>query len=326
MNKQNKGLNLLLPYACDNEGNEIHIDNAIKGRKYFCPICGDELILRTSNIPKGQKYHRKNHFAHKTVSVNNCSESYLHKRTKQRLVALIREKINSESKELTFGWHCEECGEYHKGNLIKKAVKVLEEYDLDICRPDIALLDNDGKVVIVIEVVVTHEPETKVLSYYKDNKIVCLQLVVHDFEDCDDLEEKLLRVNNVNVCPNAICPICGHKMNYAKMFFIDASCWRCNSGIRFALIRSSQGINIDSTGFNENEIALANQYGANIKEVRTKDRRTASYSVCKKCTGHNFTSFNFELLYSPETETIDLGMKCFHCICKTKPYSISSFR
>ena len=268
----------------------------------------------------------KNHFAHKTGSVNNCSESYLHKRTKQRLVALIREKINSESKELTFGWHCEECGEYHKGNLIKKAVDVIEEYDLDTCRPDIALLDKDRKVVFVIEVIVTHEPEAEVLSYYKENNIVCLQLVVHDFEDCDDLEKRLLRVNKVDKCPNPPCPKCGRRMNHANMFFVDASCWRCKSGVRFALIRNSQGVNIDSTGFNENEIALANQYGANIKDVRTKDRRTAFYSVCKKCNGNNFTSFNFERLYSRETETADLGMKCFHCIRETKPYSVSFFR
>lgn len=308
------------------KGTKFIYSDAIKGKKYFCPICGEELVLRLSKIPEGEKYHRKNHFAHKTRSVNNCSESYLHKRTKQKIIDLIEEKLNSKSKELTFGWHCEECGEYHKGNLLKKAVKVVEEYDLGTCKPDIALLDKNGQVIIVIEVIVTHRPEAEALSYYRNNNIVCLQLVVHDFDESEDISQKLLSVDKVNKCPNPICPICGQRMNHAKMFFIDASCWRCRSKIKFALIRSERGENIDSTGFNNNEIALANQYGTNIKDVRTKDHRTAFYSVCNKCFGYNFTSFNLERLYSPETETIDLGKKCFHCVWKTNPQSISFFR
>lgn len=326
MNNPNRKIDLLLPYAYDNEENEVHISDAIKGQKYFCPVCGEELILRLSKIPEGEKYHRKNHFAHKIGSVNNCTESYLHKRAKQKLVNLISESINSKSKELIFGWHCEECGEYHKGNLLKKAIKVVEEYDLGTCRPDIALLDNEGRVVIVIEIIVTHKPDLEVLSFYRDNNIVCLQLVVHDFDESEDILQKLLSVDEVNKCPNPICPTCGQRMNHAKMFFIDASCWRCNSNIRFALIRSARGENVDSTGFNKNEIELANQHGANIKDVRTKDRRTAFYSVCNKCLGYNFTSFNLERLYDSEVETIDLGKKCFHCVWKRNPQSISFFR
>lgn len=326
MTNSNKTQKLLLPYAYDNEGNEVHIDNAQKGVKYFCPICREELILRISKIPEGKKYYRKNHFAHKAGSTSNCSESYLHKRTKQNLASLIREKINSNPKELTIGWECDECGEYHKRNLLKKVVKVVEEYDLGTCRPDIALFDKDDKVIIVIEVVVTHEPEPEAMLYYKNNNIACLQLVVHDFEESENLTQKLLSVNKVSICINKKCPICDQRMNIAKFFFIDTSCYRCKSKIRFALIRNGQGINIDSRGFNDNEIALANQHGANIKDVRTKDRRTEFYTVCNKCNEYNFTSFNLERIYDPEIETIDLGQKCFNCVSKSKPQSVSYFR
>lgn len=319
--------NLLLLYAYDNDGNEVHVDDALKEHKYFCPICGEELILRISKIPEGEKFHRKTHFAHKRGNMNNCSETYLHKRTKQQIVNLINEKLNSGEKELTFGWHCEECGEFHKGNLLKKAVKAVEEYNLGICKPDVALLDKDGRVAIVVEVIVTHKPNAEVLSYYRDNNIVCLQLVVRDFVESEEIMERLLSVNGVNKCPNQICPRCNCKMNRAIMFLIDSSCWRCGKEIRLALIRGPHGEIIDSTGFNKTEVEVANQYGANIKEVRTKNRESAFYSVCRKCTAYNFsTSFNLERLYDSGTETIELGMKCFHCAYKTNPQSVSFFR
>ena len=75
---------LLLPYAYDSNGNLVHIDNAQKGHKYTCPNCGAELLLKISKIPEGQKYHRRNHFAHKGNSDNHCSESFLHKLFKER--------------------------------------------------------------------------------------------------------------------------------------------------------------------------------------------------------------------------------------------------
>lgn len=317
MNKQDKSQNLLLSYAFDNEGNEIHIDNAIKGQKYFCPICGGELILRISNIPKGQKYHRKNHFAHKTGSVNNCSESYLHKRTKQKLVVLIREKISSESKELTFGWHCDECGEYHKGNLIKKAVNIIEEYDLGTCRPDIALLDKDGKVVIVIEVVVTHEPETEVLSYYADNKIACLQLVVHDFEDCDDLEKRLLSINKVNMCPNRICPKCGRRMNHIDMGVMTIPCWRCGNDMKIAMIRSHTNYpSLFPSQFSIEEIEIAQQHGVCIQKRYSQTMKQTYYAnTCPKCNAFIGDFFKHEYDYEKLDITIELkGFKCFSCL------------
>ena len=80
---------LLLPYAINSSGNFVHIDNARKGDIYICPSCGANLSLRISKIPKGQKYHRPNHFAHKGSVDNYCSESFLHKLFKQRVAEYI---------------------------------------------------------------------------------------------------------------------------------------------------------------------------------------------------------------------------------------------
>ena len=107
--------------------------------------------MKISKIPPGQKYHRRNHFAHKGNSENHCSESFLHKLFKDRCAELLRDKI-SKNENQYFEWECEKCYEHHSGNLLRKAVSVVTEYDLGVCKPDIALLDNNGKVVIVIEV------------------------------------------------------------------------------------------------------------------------------------------------------------------------------
>ena len=140
---------LLLPYAINNAGELVHIDAAHKGDNYTCPTCGAQLSLRISKIPKGQKYHRANHFAHKGCADNFCSESFLHKLFKQRAAEYIRMELGRPNRAVWFEWECDKCNELHKGNLLKKATKVVEELDLQVCRPDIALLDDNNNVVIV---------------------------------------------------------------------------------------------------------------------------------------------------------------------------------
>ncbi len=190
---------LLLPYANDNNGNLVHIYNAQKGHKYSCPHCDAELSLRISRIPEGQKYHKRNHFAHKGLLGEHCSESVLHKLFKDKCAEFIQEKINSKQ-DWFYEWHCERCNEVHKENLLTAVVDVDTEYNLGRCRPDIALLDNQGKVVVAIEVIVTHKPESKISQYYEDNEITCLQIKVNDFLDCEVIESKLSHPDNVNIC------------------------------------------------------------------------------------------------------------------------------
>jgi hypothetical protein len=69
--------------------------------------------------------------------------------------------LNQGVKELKFRWHCKECGEHHEGNLLKKAVKVVEEYNLTECIPDIALLDKEGNEIAVIRNIEDLMPESK---------------------------------------------------------------------------------------------------------------------------------------------------------------------
>ena len=306
-------MKLLLPYAYDSNGNLVHIDNAQKGHKYTCPNCGAELLLKISKIPEGQKYHRRNHFAHKGNSDNHCSESFLHKLFKERCAEYIREKIAARE-DFLFEWECEKCHEDHKGNLLKKATKVFTEYDLGICKPDIALLDCNEKAVIVIEVVVAHKPEPSTLQYYEDNKIACLQINVEDFVDCDNIAEKLSHPNKVNLCPNPICEICGNVMHKSKIVTVDTDCWKCGHNMTVAMILAVGRIS-SPADFNKEEIEIAKTLGANIQKRYSKTVNNNYFAnVCAHCNAFVGDFYMHEYFELPHTNEIDLDYKCFNCI------------
>lgn len=240
-------MQLLLPYAHDNCGNVVHINDAQKGQKYTCPICEAELLLRISKIPEGQKYHKRNHYAHKSNTDNHCSESFLHKRFKEKCAEFIQNKIDRREK-LFFVYECNKC---HKGkkeqkeNILKdNIVDVRVEYNLGVCKPDIALLDNNKEVIFVIEIVVTHKPRPISLDYYEEQKITCLQIKISDFDDCEHIEQiftnpqkttilfarKGQTIQSSNGAANKfieclltkgskICPECGGDMQIKKTIF-----------------------------------------------------------------------------------------------------------
>ncbi len=316
-------MKLLLPYAYDSKRELVYIDEAKKGEKYTCPNCDAELLLRIGKIPEGQKYHKRNHFAHKGNSDNHCSESFLHKLFKERCVEYIRQKIaNNES--IKFEWRCEKCDEEHSGNLLKKAVKVEPEYDLGICQPDIALLDKDGKVVIVVEVVVTHQPESEVMQYYNDNKIACLQIQVDNFSDCDRIEEKLSHPEHMNICPNPRCKKCGEIMRHVQMVTVVSNCWKCGQEMRIAMLVTKNGYQIFSPAdFSEEEIKIATTLGANIKRRYSKTV-SGSYlaNVCEHCNAFVGDFYMHEYYYCLHEKESDYYCKCLNCLYKQKGFDL----
>ena len=308
---------ILLPYAYDKMKNLVHIDNAQKGEQYICPVCGAELMIRISKIPKGEKYHKRNHFVHKGNSENTCSESFLHKSFKDKCVEFIKSKILTKS-DLYFEWEChkEGCEEKHRGNLLKKAVDIIPEYDLGVCKPDIALLDKNGKVIIVIEVVVTHSPESKTMEYYDSNNIACLLYYVNDFEDCERIEEKLSSPDYVNKCPNPICKKCRGIMNRAKMVTVTTDCYNCGKEMKIAMIIcNSENKILTPAKFNEQEINIAKSLGVNLEKRYSKTMHDSYMAnVCKHCNAFVGEYFMDEYYYSTYDKEVDLDYKCFDCI------------
>ncbi|MBO5878487.1 MAG: hypothetical protein J6Q29_03355 [Alistipes sp.] len=302
---------LLYTYAHDSDGNLVHIDDAQDGQRYFCPEYGYELEINNSHIPEGHKNHKRRHFAKKSNINSDCSESLLHKLFKERCSEYLRNKISADA-SVPFEWKCEKCGDVHKGNMLKKAVRVETELNLRVCQPDIALLDKDGKVVIVIEVVAYHPPEDSVLKYYEENKIVCLQIKVKEDEDCDNIEEKLFHPLRVSyLCPIR-CEKCGGKRSRSKLVIIAGVCPRCGQKIKLAMIKSNW--TLFPRDFNAEEIRLAQSFGVTIrKQYDNKMNMYYLANTCGQCNGF-VSDLDMALLYWPQENEVDLGFKCTLCI------------
>jgi len=219
---------LLYTIASDSKGNFIHINEAVKGQDYYCVECKDKLILRKSgNTGKGSK---RPHFAHNNLTSNCTPEGVLHKGFKTSLVNLLR-KQKEEGSVLLVNWKCEVCwADYSRKsinrNLLEKVVSIEEEYNLQSCRPDIALLDADGSVIGVIEIVVSHAPEENALSYYEQNGITLIQINLSSQGDLLKVEEKVQYPDLVNLCLEPRCPsFKNHVVNRDFQYYKD----RCGS-------------------------------------------------------------------------------------------------
>lgn len=67
--------------------NLIHINDAEKGKNYYCLICNNNYILRKSG--KTGKGSKRPHFAHNRLTANCTPESVLHYSFKKLLIDLL---------------------------------------------------------------------------------------------------------------------------------------------------------------------------------------------------------------------------------------------
>lgn len=213
---------------------------------------------------------------------------------------------------MDFQWICDKCGDRHEGNFFKKAVSVKMEYDLGDCRPDIALLDKNGQVVIVIEVIVSHRPSEEAMKYYNSHKIACVQIDISDFLDCENVEEKLKNPNRVNICSSPICEKCGGRKRKAKMYSVQTTCWYCGKPMFCAMISPLKGDDyeiVEASKFTNEDINMAKEHlGVIIGKCYSKTLRMSYYA--NLCLGKNYMHELFDL--GAERE-IEIGHRCFNC-------------
>ncbi len=200
---------LLLPFAYDSSGSLVHIDNAQQGQ-YTCPMCKQAVRLRIGRLPKTHPHYRRSHFAHIGIPNNKCSETFLHKHFKEKCAELIGKNI-FEKQKLLFEWECVNCGRKQRGNLLENVADVKIEYDLGVRQPDIALLDSNGEVITVIEIIVRNKTNEEKLKYYRENNIKCINITISDYDECDDIEAILINSEKTKVEPKQICEECKQK-------------------------------------------------------------------------------------------------------------------
>ena len=179
---------LLNPWALNAANKIISIEHAHKGEEYRCPVCYQPM----SYCKKGDGPNaRIDHFKHKVhTDCHGAGESEIHKMAKEGIYQILRNAIEKRL-AIPFCWNCPECDIVFKGDLIKRAKTVEMEKNLIEARPDIALLNDKGTVFAAIEIVFTHDVESKTLKFFEDYNIVLIRVVIHSAEDCNDLMCKL---------------------------------------------------------------------------------------------------------------------------------------
>ncbi|PIE51295.1 hypothetical protein CSA37_12150 [Candidatus Fermentibacteria bacterium] len=140
---------LKVPLAFNSDRVIVKPADASKDETYYCPGCGDVLVLRkgTKKIP---------HFAHKAS--DSCSnETIIHSLAKKSIAEVVDQFIRNKSASPIVKRRCSVCGDLHEQKLPQTVSAVSVERKLNTgFIADVALSSND-EVLAVIEVLVTHE-------------------------------------------------------------------------------------------------------------------------------------------------------------------------
>jgi len=247
-------------WAVDENGSPVHIDDAVKGISYFCPGCESKFTLKDSG--KTGPGSKRKHYSHSSNA--NCSgESYLHKMFIKRVAALL-EEYQSEGKALEVNWTCREChSDYskHNFNILAKTARIESEYPLEGYRPDIALLDAEGKVIGAIEIVYKHEPEEGVLGCYKKLGITMIQINLFFEVDLDRVEQKIIRPDIVNLCLNQKCSNFSNHETGRKLLYSEVPCPRCGNPARTCQVEANSVFGAIPTAYTDGEIKSAQAEG-----------------------------------------------------------------
>lgn len=257
---------ILYTTAFDELNALVHINEAEKGKLYYCPQCKEKFKLNKSG--KTGKGSKRPYFSHIRNTPNCKPETVLHYSFKRKVVELLENHL-SDKNAFMINWTCSSCSNINNANLLAKVVTVREEYNLGFCQPDIALLDAEGKVIIVIEIVVTHFPEERVTQYYRENNIILLQINLTSDEDLLLVREKLTSPAIVEYC---LKPVCFYKYNKTikrLVKYFKAQCGQCFLSIPGFYIENNSSFGImKSKDFTNDEINIVKSYFPQISIIQ----------------------------------------------------------
>lgn len=250
---------ILYTMATNENGELTHIDQARKGARYYCPVCKGQFILRKSGrIGRGSK---RPHFAHNLLTPNCTPEGVLHYSFKKLLAEALRAR-QLEGSSLAMNWSCAVCKKEYSGNLLENVFSIREEYSLGECKPDIALIDKMERVVAVIEVVVSHEPEDTVLQYYKTNHMVLVRIDLASDEDLKRVVAKAANPSIVGLCLDPRCSNYGKGETRRELIIETRSCNRCLAPMKACVIATRHAFGtLHSADFGKDEMESAKASG-----------------------------------------------------------------
>lgn len=300
-----------IPFAWrESDGAFVHVREVSSGLNPECKciLCKSMLVAK-----KGQKTTA--HFAHHAKSA--CKpETVLHRLGKEFLAQRIRRHIESKI-PLKSRWVCSKCGSEHNGDLIKRACRVILEESMGVCRPDLALFDQHG-VFAVIEVIVSHAPESDTIAEYQRKGIYLMRYVLESgnalelIQNCTEL-----KFAEGDYCTRRKCRRCQNRMQERKLVLLNEICQVCKLPLRLAMILE-EGTPIPVHKFWRHEVRAAVEKGA-VLEHRQNPTRTRHY-LANRCGGCGWfvgarfiTDLAFNCCKSVGNETWLVSYSCRKC-------------
>lgn len=311
---------ILYTIAYDPANQLVLAVNAVKGEKYRCPECKGEMIPRRSVEQK--RGAKRPHYAHKVLSPNCKPESVLHFGFKRLLSERIQGNLDRRE-PLPVRWKCSTCEKEHKGNILKKATQVNEEFSLGSCRPDIALIGEGNVAVWALEVVVTHAPEEHVVDYYRKHRIALARFDLRSDTDLEKATAQVLEPDHVDQCVNPRCSKCGRFQRNVVLWIIEAGCWKCGCVMPLAIVDGGESRGGSFAGpehFTDQELTIARAKGCLIRNNYSRtQRRSYPANTCKECGAFAGEYHLFDQYIVPadrgelKSEKLDVGYYCEHC-------------
>jgi len=205
--------------ALNDKKNLITIEKAEKGKVYYCPLCGKEMVKHENNntkfISKRPSFRHKDH-------ITRCTpEVVLQYLAKSRIIEIFYNSL-SINKPIDITWDCLICGEKHIDNLLNNTCLIRQKYFLGgfnpkerllsrtknrfslplNCMPDAFIFNNNNKLLKIIKVFV---PTMFFIKKYYENycerkDINLIEINVLTEDDFKNLDKKLLTPDKVNYC------------------------------------------------------------------------------------------------------------------------------
>jgi len=298
---------LMIPYG-QRGGGLVHVSDVDRGLacRCTCPECGQRLVAR-----KGAKM--KAHFAHHAGA--NCQpETAMHKLGKLLLHRRLSQAITA-GEAVPISWSCASCHDQHNRNLVKHAASVHLEADLGLLRPDVLLLNAEGALAAIVEIIVTHKPDQHVLDFAATNGVPVVEFHLGTAEDLERLDqEEMLEPTRVHLCTRPKCPTCRGPMSMRTLHVVEGDCWRCKHLMKVAVIEAD-GSMFGPEEFTDAEVAAATQQGAILKMNYSKTVRARYLSnTCARCLSFagSFYLHDYWELMSPDNGHA-LGYVCLTC-------------
>ncbi|MFP4176379.1 MAG: competence protein CoiA family protein [Planctomycetota bacterium] len=296
-----------IPFAERND-QLVHVSGVESGLacSCVCPLCKEPVVARKGEI-------RRHHFAH--FRQGECRpESVLHRLAK-RLLCERLERLLAENRSMPIEWTCSRCPDTHRGNLLKRAKTVDSERPIGSYRPDVTLADAQKSPVALIEMVVTHPPDSSLLEWCRGENIPLLIFQVKDGPDLLSIQhERPLRPSKVSICLRDTCDRCGYPLSEAELHVLDTNCWKCGFAMKVALIRAD-GMVAGPEYFSPRQSERARDQGAELRTAHSSSSATTYLAnTCPTCGSlYGSPYLRYFSRRTAEMDGTSVGKVCLHC-------------